>query len=103
MIFENPYFTPKEKINLLQRWIIVQSLLYYHSHLTLVSDEKYDSNCRQLLELKKKYKSSFKKSRYYNCFYDFDGTTGYHLYKRLKYEDKAAIDRDFDILISRFG
>lgn len=88
-------FNAVEKIQLLQRWILVQSFAYYELNENIASDFTYDDNAQQLAELKKKYPDEFKRSRYYDIFHDYcsedDGahyTSGFDLLKRLENFDK---------------
>ncbi|NLZ47004.1 MAG: hypothetical protein GX896_09980 [Clostridiales bacterium] len=99
MNFRNPYFTEEEKIGMLQRWIIVQSRFYYDTDIELVSDKVYDDNCRQLVDLQNQFREAFKRSQYYYMFYDFDGTTGFHLYNRLTEPDRIRIDNIVNMLM----
>lgn len=98
MNFRNPYFTEEEKIGMLQRWIIVQSRFYYDTDIELVSNKVYDDNCRQLVDLQNQFREAFKRSQYYYIFYDFDGTTGFHLYSRLTESDRIRIDNIVNML-----
>ena len=84
-------FNAVEKIQLLQRWILVQSFAYYELDSNIASDFKYDANARQLAALKKEYPEEFKRSRYYDIFHDYccedDGThytSGFDLLERTK-------------------
>lgn len=94
MKFHKPY-TVVEKIQILQRWILVQSFAYYDLDENIASDFQYDANARQLADLKKEYPDEFKKSRYYDYFYDYgsedDGThyvSGFDLLERVRRADK---------------
>lgn len=91
MEFKNPYWSKRTKIELLQKWIIVHSVLYYELNDSVVSDYMYDINCNQLVEYIKKYPKSFRKSNYHLIFKDFDGSTGFHLYKRLNKVQKSEM------------
>lgn len=88
MQFNNPYLENVERIELLQRWLIVHSIIYYEMDKNVVSDIMFDNNCRQLIEMKNKYKKSYKNSFYYPIMKDFDGSTGFHLSDGLKKWDK---------------
>lgn len=95
MRFHKPY-TPYQKINMLQRSILVNSFAYYELNENLLSDHQYDANARQLAELKKQYPEEFARSRYHAYFYDYgtdeDGihyTSGFDLIERVK-----ALDAD---------
>ena len=83
MKFSQP-FTDQDKIQLLERSILVNSFAYYELDQNLLSDYQYDMNTRQLLELKRASPEAFKKSRYYKYFDNFESGTGFDLASRLK-------------------
>ena len=87
MKFSKP-FTDQEKIQLLQRSILVQSYCYYELNENLLSDYQYDMNTRQLLALKRDAPEAYKKSRYYKYFDNFESGTGFDLAGRLKKDKK---------------
>lgn len=91
MKFNHP-FNPVEKIQLLQRWILVQSFAYYELNENIATDFQYDANARQLEELAKKYPDEFGRSRYYEYFHDFydsdeHATSGFDLLERIRKTD----------------
>jgi hypothetical protein len=93
MKFRQP-FSVVEKIQLLQRWILVQSFVYYELNSNIASDFKYDANARQLERLVAENPKEAKRSRYYDYFYDFfnesDGThmtSGFDLLERVRKND----------------
>lgn len=99
MKFHQP-FTPTEKIQLLQRWILVQSFAYYELNENIASDFVYDDNAKQLAELKKQYPKEFENSKYYPYFYDYCSeeddvhyTSGFDLLKRVENTDKDLYRR----------
>lgn len=80
------------KINFLQRKILLNSILYYEYDKNALSDNFYDDLCKQLVELQMTYSmvGDIKNdTRYGYVYYDFDGTTGYHLYRRLSGSDQT--------------
>ena len=87
MKFSQP-FTDQQKIELLQRSILVNSYAYYEMNENLLSDYQYDMNTRQLLELKRTAPEDFKKSRYHRYFNNFESGTGFDLAGRLKKDKK---------------
>lgn len=78
MKMEKPFSTV-EKIQLLQRWILVQSFAYYELNENIASDFKYDANARQLETLVKEHPKEAKRSRYYDYFFDFFNDDGAHM------------------------
>ena len=99
MKFRYP-FTTVDKINLLQRSILVQSFCYYELDNNLLSDFQYDANAMQLAELKRQHPDEFRRSRYHDYFYDYcssdEGThytSGFDLLDRVKRKDKDLYHR----------
>ena len=91
MVFKNPYLSPKARIGLLQRWLIIHSILYYEMDTSIVTDKQFDANARQLVQMQKEHPEETKQSDYFYVFYDFDGSTGFDLYYRLKPKDKIYL------------
>lgn len=91
MNFKNPYFTIAEKLQLLQRWILVHSILYYELGASIVTDAMFDQNSRQLVELMAEYPQQLKRTKYFYCMYDFDGSTGFDLPSRLSEADRDGL------------
>lgn len=86
------YWSERLKISHMQRRVIVYSIMYYELDESCVSDEKYGSIVKQLLEMQKSAKREvLEKTAYYYAMYDFDGSTGFHLYKRLKKKDREHL------------
>lgn len=83
MNFSKP-FTDKEKIQLLQRSILVNSYAYYELNENILSDYRYDRNTRQLLELKETNPEAYQKSRYHSYFDNFESGTGFDLTDRVR-------------------
>lgn len=92
MNLEKP-FNIVEKIQLLQRSILVNSFAYYELNDNILSDFQYDANARQLEVLCKEHPEEFKRSRYYKYFNDFydageHATSGFDLIERVRKNDK---------------
>lgn len=84
-----------EKIQLLQRSILVNSFAYYELNENILTDFQYDSNARQLADLKKQYPEEFERSRYNTYFSDYCSeddnvhyTSGFDLLERVRKNDK---------------
>lgn len=93
MKFNKPY-NIVEKIQLLQRWILVQSFAYYELNENIASDFGYDSNAMQLVELMKNHPEEAKRSRYHEYFLDYcptdddiHYTSGFDLLERVRKAD----------------
>lgn len=84
--------TQKQKIEVLERHILVHSMLYYHMNESVISDKRYDKLCRLLV---KKFEALTPKkiasTQYGYVFNDFDGNTGFDLIDRLTKEDRKRI------------
>ena len=89
-------FTDKEKIQLLQRSILVNSYAYYELNENILSDHNYDKNTRQLLELKHSNPEAYRKSRYSRYFDNFESGTGFDLTSRIQKNKKLyrQVSRD---------
>ena len=83
MNFTSKPFTDLQKIQLLQRSILVTSYVYYELNDNIQSDRTYEMNTQQLLELKRSNPEAWKKSRYYKYFDNFESGTGYDLMYRI--------------------
>lgn len=64
-------FTIVERIQLLQRSLLVNSFAYYELNDNILSDFQYDANAMQLAELKKEYPEEFERSRYNKYFHNY--------------------------------
>lgn len=84
MNFSNKSYTDKEKIQLLQRSILVDSYVYYELNENLLADSDYDANTRQLLALKKSNPEAWGKSRYRRYFENFESGTGFDLMYKVR-------------------
>lgn len=86
-------FTIKQKIDFLQRVILIHSYLYYVIDFPVWDDRKYDIVSKQLKEEQSRKKTKWIQDRtqYGYVFYDYDGNTGFDLYDRLTKHDKEKI------------
>lgn len=84
-------FSKKDKIDYVQRQIIVHSIVYYNFDYNLISDKEFDNLCKMLIAMKEHWRSTYKQSQYYYCMEDFDGNTGFDLYYRLNKKDKMYL------------
>lgn len=91
--FKNPYLSNLSKVSYLQRMILIHSYLYYELDNPVITDVEFDGISKQLCsmynELTEKEKTD---TEYYNAFYDFDGSTGFHLFSRLDEHQKEIIE-----------
>jgi len=103
MKFNNSYWTPKTKIQLLQRWVLIHSIIYYRLNTSVISDAMYDNNCKQLVRAIEKQPEAFKQTKYYYVFKGFTGETGFDLYSKLKQPDKSKLQQQAEYLVYKFG
>ena len=92
-----------DKISLLERSILVNSLAYYEFDENILSDFQYDANAKQLSALIEENPDAFKKSRYYKIFDGFVSSTGYDLPGKLRKNKKLyeKIARDAAFVLRR--
>lgn len=89
--FKNPYWSLATKISYLQRQVIVAGIIYYWMDDSIMSDREYDEISKQLVELQKENEDEFRKSMYYYCMKDFDGSTSFDVKDRLTQKDKEYL------------
>lgn len=80
----------KDKVEFLQRKIIINSILYYYRDTNFITDNQFDEFSAYLVSLQSQI--YIEETMYGYIFYDFDGTTGFHLYDRLTEKDKTYLD-----------
>ena len=88
-------------INYLQRKIILNCIAYYYRNTNGLSDKDYDEISKQLVELQKTV--DVRLTQYGYIFYDFDGSTGFDLYDRLKEADKKYMDAITNIVFPKYN
>lgn len=94
MEFKNPYMSVEDKLTLLERWVIIHSILYYEMDESIVPDHMFDHNARQLAAMLKRHPNEAKQTKYAYLFKGFDGSTGYHLYRNLNKSDRAFLTHE---------
>lgn len=82
-------WTLLDKVNFLQRKIILNSIAYYKLSVSPLSDREYDELSKQLVEMQKDIDIS--DTQYGYVMNDFDGTTGFDLYNKLNENDKEYL------------
>lgn len=82
----------KDKIDALERQILVHSMIYYEMNKSVISDAEFDKLAKLLVKKINKYgEKKMSKTQYWYVFNDFDGNTGFDLIHRLKKADKERI------------
>ena len=95
----NKPFNFAERIQLLERSILVNSFAYYILDDNILSDFQYDDNAKELAELKKDHPEDFKRSRYYEYFKDYCNdedmvyTSGFDLLEKVRKADYDLYSR----------
>lgn len=99
MKFHEP-FTIVERIQLLQRSILVNSFAYYELNENILTDFQYDANARQLVELMRKHPNEAARSKYHLYFHDYcpsddtHFTSGFDLIERMRKQDDNGLYRN---------
>lgn len=99
----NSDWTMLDKIDYLQKMILVNSALYYKYDTNALSDHEYDSISEQLVQYMNEYPISKRISKYAYVFDDYDGTTGYHLVDNLEYDDYQIVMLSVEIYLNGRG
>lgn len=82
----------QERINFLQRFIIVHSYIYYELDDNILSDREYDAKAKELMQYRLDYPELWKSSEYYEQFGDeYTGATGFTLYHDLSDYKKEIV------------
>ena len=99
-----PYWSLRTKISVLQRHIIVHSIIYYSLDNSTISDKKFDELSKELVTLMELADDKeLEATDYWYCMYDFDGSTGFHLYDRLTEYDKQYLTKIARYVLSLKG
>ena len=84
--------TTKQKVEYLERFILVHSMIYYELDTNVISDKDFDKMARLLVKKIHKYgPKKIASTQYGYVFHDFDGTTGFDLIGRLNKADRERI------------
>lgn len=84
--------TIQDRIDFLQRYIIVHSYIYYELDNNIISDKEYDAKSKELVKYKNDYPELWKTSEYYPQFgSDYNGATGFTLYHGLTEKQQKII------------
>lgn len=99
------YWTGEQRIEFLQRVVLIHSFLYYELDHPIWSDAEYDEVSRQLVAEQKPMGKNWVRqhTRYGYVCYDFDGSTGMDLYRRLSKRDQEEIHQIAWMLAQRYG
>lgn len=101
-----PWFSPLERIQALQRWVLVMCEAYYELNENIVSDYDYDMNCNDLFKLMDEHPHAASESRYAVIFKTFlpGCTSGFELVRSLQVENPELYSRvvsDAQMALSR--
>lgn len=93
------YWSEKQKMEWLERYIIIHSILYYELDTNIIPDKQFDCVSKQLLKMSKENNIDFKQTKYYYVFKDFDANTGFYIYDRLNKKDKQYLTNVSNIVL----
>jgi NAD-dependent DNA ligase len=79
--------------------MLVNSYLYYQLDTNIISDHRFDDECRQLYSLKVKYPKDFSEARYSYVMEDFTGSTGFGYVEKLNKKDYESITLHAEYMI----
>lgn len=86
------YWSDKMKVEWLQRFILVHSIIYYKLSNNCISDKDFDRISKQYLKMAKNLNlNELEGTMYYYCMYDFDGNTGFDIVERLNEKDYSRL------------
>ena len=95
-------FSEVDKIDYLQRKVILLSIAYYIYNRSFVPDAYFDEISHQLVKMQQDYDKESEESsknkhtvksdtEYGYMMFDFEGSTGFDLYPRLKKKDQEYL------------
>lgn len=88
----NKEWSTVDKLNRLERLVLLHSIIYYELDESIISDHDYNKLARLLAKKVEKYRDTkLKKTMYGYAFKDFDGSTGFDLLFKLKKKDKEYL------------
>lgn len=95
----NKRFTRVEQIEILQKYVLVNSYLYYELGETIIDDYRYDRESKQLYDFKQRFPEEFAKARYGYALADFDGNTGVGFYEDLNEKDYKSVTLHAEMML----
>lgn len=85
----NKEWSTVDKLNRLERLVLLHSIIYYELDENIISDHDYNKLAQLTAKKVQQYKDTkLKKTMYGYAFKDFDGSTGFDLMFKLKKKDK---------------
>lgn len=88
----NKEWSTVDKLNRLERLVLLHSIIYYELDESIISDHDYNKLAQLTAKKVQQYKNTkLKKTLYGYAFKDFDGSTGFDLLFRLKEDDKEYL------------
>lgn len=86
------YWSDRTKVSYLQRRILVYSIMYYQLNESCVPDHVYEAIVKQLVKMQNEINpEEFKRTTYYYVMHDFNGSTGFDLFYKLKPKDREYL------------
>lgn len=97
------YWSDITKCSYLQRRILVHSILYYELNESVITDQEFDSLCKQLLVIQENIdQEEYQQTKYYEQFKSFEGSTGFDLYESLSKQQKEYLTEIAISVLSQF-
>ena len=89
----NKNWSTVDKLNRLERLVLLHSIIYYELNESVISDADFNKLARLLARKLEHYQGTktLKKTMYGYAFTDFDGSTGFDLLYKLKKKDKEYL------------
>lgn len=103
MIFQNQYWSLRTRLDLLARWLIVHSIIYYEIGTSILDDHQWDVNAKQFVWMARSDPIKASEIRWAYVMDGFDGTTGFHLWSRLNKVDQARLLNEAKRLVVEYG
>lgn len=86
------YWSDKMKVEWLQRFILLHSIIYYKLNDSCISDKDFDIISKQYIKMSKNLnQNELEGTMYYYCMYDFDGNTGFDIIENLNEKDYGRL------------
>ena len=99
------HFTTVDKLNYIERMVLLHSIIYYEMNDSIISDERFNNLAKLLVKKVEKYSGSklFKQTMYGYVFEDYtDPSTGFYLTSRLKKKDHEYLKLIASHVIERY-
>jgi NAD-dependent DNA ligase (contains BRCT domain type II) len=97
---KNPYLNKQDRVDLMQRKLIIYSIAYYEFSNNIISDMVYDKLAKRYYKAMASSGDLLEASQYYYCMKDFHPSTGFDIYKKLNKKDKKYLTKMTNHILS---